>query len=89
MEVGSLRGERAPWTRTARTCRQLQRVKGGLWTLLVTRGIEPSNIAAGRTLCKSMVQRNFSDAVHSASSTIHQYRMFTFTTTLRQHGRDV
>ena len=62
---------------------------GGLWTLLVTRGIEPSNIAAERALCKSIVQRMISHAVHSASSTIYRYRLFTFTTTRKQHGRDV
>jgi transposase len=50
VELGYQRGERTPWASTVRTCKQLQKVTGGLWTFPETRGFEPTNNAAERAL---------------------------------------
>ena len=72
-----------------RTCQQLQKVRGGLWTFLETRGIEPTNNAAERALRQSVIQRKISQGVQSASGAVCRSRLLTVTTTLRQQGRDV
>ena len=89
VELGYQRGERTPWASTVRTCQQLQKVRGGLWTFLETRGIEPTNNAAERALRQSVIQRKISHGVQSASGAICRSRLLTVTTTLRQQGRDV
>ncbi|KRO91551.1 MAG: hypothetical protein ABR96_05650 [cyanobacterium BACL30 MAG-120619-bin27] len=89
VELGYPRCERTPWASTVRTCQQLQKVRGGLWTFLETRGIEPTNNAAERALRQSVIQRKISHGVQSASGAICRSRLLTVTTTLRQQGRDV
>ncbi|QPN66691.1 IS66 family transposase [Synechococcus sp. CBW1006] len=56
VELGYQRGERTPWASTVRTCQQLQKVTGGLWTFLENEGIEPTNNAAERALRQSVIQ---------------------------------
>ena len=89
VELGYQRGERTPWASTVRTCQQLQKVTGGLWTFLETRGIEPTNNAAERALRQSVIQRKISQGVQSRQGAICRSRLLTVTTTLRQQGRDV
>jgi transposase len=89
VELGYQRGERTPWASTVRTCQQLQKVRGGLWTFLETRGIEPTNNAAERALRQSVIQRKISQGVQSRQGAICRSRLLTVTTTLRQQGRDV
>ncbi|WP_255517701.1 IS66 family transposase [Synechococcus sp. CBW1108] len=89
VELGYQRGERTPWASTVRTCQQLQKVTGGLWTFLENEGIEPTNNAAERALRQSVIQRKISHGVQSASGAICRSRLLTVTTTLRQQGRDV
>jgi transposase len=89
VEQGAQRGERTPWASTVRTCQQLQKVTGGLWTVLETRGIEPTNNAAERALRQSVIQRKISHGVQSASGAVCRSRLLTVTTTLRQQVRDV
>ena len=89
VELGYQRGERTPWASTVRTCQQLQKVRGGLWTFLKTRGIEPTNNAAERALRQSVIQRKISQGVQSRQGAICRSRLLTVTTTLRQQGRDV
>ena len=89
VELGYQRGERTPWAGTVRTCQQLQKVRGGLWTFLETRGIEPTNNAAERALRQSVIQRKISQGVQSRQGAICRSRLLTVTTTLRQQGRDV
>ena len=89
VELGYQRGERTPWASTVRTCQQLQKVTGGLWTFLEIEGIEPTNNAAERALRQSVIQRKISHGVQSASGAICRSRLLTVTTTLRQQGRDV
>ena len=57
VELGYQRGERTPWANTVRTCQQILQLADGLWTLLETPGIEPSNNAAERALRQSVIQR--------------------------------
>ena len=88
VELGYQRGERTPWASTVRTCQQLQKVTGGLWTFLEIEGIEPTNNAAERALRQSVIQRKISQGVQSRQGAICRSRLLTVTTTLRQQGRD-
>jgi transposase len=89
VELGYQRGERTPWASTVRTCQQLQKVTGGLWTFMEIEGIEPTNNAAERALRQSVIQRKISQGVQSRQGAICRSRLLTVTTTLRQQGRDV
>jgi transposase len=89
VELGCQRGERTPWVRTVRTCRQLLQRSDALWTFLETPGVEPTNNAAERALRQSVIQRKISYGVQSAQGAICRSRLLTVTTTLRQQGRDV
>jgi len=89
VELSYQRGERTPWASTVRTCQQLLKVTGGLWTFLEIEGIEPTNNAAERALRQSVIQRKISHGVQSASGAVCRSRLHTVTTTLRQQGRDV
>ena len=77
VELGYQRGERMPRANTVRTCQQLQKVRGGLWTFLETRGIEPINNAAVRTLRQSVIQRKITFGVQSASGAIWRSRLLS------------
>jgi transposase len=72
-----------------RTCQQLLKVTGGLWTFLEIEGIEPTNNAAERGLRRWVIQRMTSRGVHSRQGAICRRRLLTVSTTLRQQGRDV
>ena len=72
-----------------RTCQQLQKVSGGLWTFLENEGIEPTNNAAERALRQSVIQRKISQGGQSRQGAICRSRLLTVTTTLRQQWRDV
>jgi transposase len=89
VELGAERGERTPWASTVRTCQQLQKVTGGLWTGMENKGIAPTNNAAERALRESVIQRKISHSVQSASSAVCCNRLLTVTTSLRQQGRNV
>ena len=89
VELGYQRGERTPWASTVRTCQQLQKVTGGLWTFLEIEGIEPTNNAAERALRQSVIQRKISHGVQSTKGAICRSRLLTVTISLRQQGRDV
>ena len=89
VELGYQRGERTPWASTVRTCQQLQKVTGALWTFLDIEGIEPTNNAAERALRQSVIQRKISHGVQSRQGAICRSRLLTVTTTLRQQGRDI
>ena len=89
VELGVQRGERTPWAKTVRTCRQILQVADGLWTFLETQGIEPTNNAAERALRQSVIQRRISHGVQSRQGAICRSRLLTVTTSLRQQGRDV
>ena len=89
VELGFQRGERTPWAKTVRTCRQLLQHQEALWTFLQIPGIEPTNNAAERALRQSVIQRKISHGVQSASGAICRSRLLTVTATLRQQGRDV
>jgi hypothetical protein len=89
VDLGCERGEQTPWSKTVRTCRQLLQRKQALWTFLEIQGVEPTNNAAERALRQSVIQRNISYGVQSASVAICRSRLLTVTTTLRQQGRDV
>jgi hypothetical protein len=89
VELGYQRGERTPWAKTVRTCQQILQLADGLWTFLETRGIEPTNNAAERSLRHSAIQRKISHGVQSSQGAICRSRLLTVTTTLRQQCRDV
>jgi len=89
MELGVQRGERAPWTCTVRSCQQLLKVTGALWTFLEIEGIEPTNNSAERVLRQSVIQRKISQGVQSRQGAICRSRLLTVTTFLQQQGRDV
>ena len=46
VELGFQRGERTLWANTVRICQPLQKVTGGLWTIVENKGIEPTTNAA-------------------------------------------
>ncbi len=89
VELGVQRGERTPWAKSVRTCRQILQVADGLWTFLETQGIEPTNKDAERALRQSVTQRRISDGVQSRQGAICRSRLLTVTTRLREQGRDV
>jgi transposase len=89
VELGVQRGERTPWACTVRTCQQLLKVIGALWTFLEIEGIEPTNNAAERVLRQSVIQRKISHGVQSRQGAICRSWLLTVTTFLRQQGRDV
>ena len=97
VELGAQRSERTPWASTVHTCRKLLKVTGALWTFLNIEGIEPTNNAAVdevfsagvRALRQSVIQRKISHGVQSRQGAISRSRLLTFTTSLRQQGRDV
>ena len=72
-----------------RTCQQFQKVTGGSWTFLETRGIEPTKKAAERALRQPVIQRKISHGIQSRQGAIWLSRLLTVTTTLRQQGRDI
>ncbi len=89
MELGYQRGERTPGSKTVHTRQQILQLADGLWTFLVTPGIEPTNNAAERALRQSVIQRKISHGDQSRQGAICRSRLLTVTTTLRQQGRDV
>jgi transposase len=89
VDLGCERGERTPWAKTVRTCRQLVQRKQALWTFLGTPGIDPTNNAAERALRPSVIHRKISHGVQSASGAVCRSRLLTVTATLRQQNRDV
>jgi len=89
VELGYQQGEQTPWAKTVRTAQQILQVADALWTLLETRGIEPTNNAAERALRQSVIQRKISHGVQSRQGAICRSRLLTVTTSLRQQGRDV
>ena len=70
VELGCQRGERTPWARTVRTAQQILQVADALWTVLETRGIEPTNNAAEPALRQSVIQRKISHGVQSRQGAI-------------------
>jgi transposase len=88
-EIDIQEGERTPWAKTVRTCRQLLKQKEALWTFLESQGIEPTNNAAERALRPAVIQRKISHGVQSTKGGICRSRLLTVTTTLRQHGREI
>lgn len=87
--LGCQKGEKTPWARTVRTCRQLQKQSQAFWTFLEQQGIEPTNNTAERALRHAVIQRKVSHGVQSRQGGICRARLLTVTTTLRQHGRDI
>ncbi len=89
VELGHQSGERTPWAKTVRTCRQILPVADGLWTFLEIQRIEPKNNAAERALHQSVIQRKISHNVQSHQGAICRSRRLTVTPNLRQQGQNL
>lgn len=88
VELAYQRGKQTPWAKTVRTCHTLRPVTDGLRTFLELKVVVPSNNAVEQALRQSMIQLKISHDVLSHQGAICRSRLITFTTTLRQQGRD-
>lgn len=97
VDLGSKRGEAAPWSRTVSTCGQLLKHKEVFWTFLELQGIEATtNAAVGeafsagvKTLRQVVIHRKISHGVQSTQGALSRSRLLTVVTSLRQQGNDI
>ena len=89
VDLGCERGERTPWARTVRTCRQLLQRREALWMFLDSQGVEPTTNAAEPALRQSVIQGTISHGVQSASVAICCSQLLTVITIPRQQGRKI
>jgi transposase len=82
-------GEQGDQEKTKRTCRNILKLEGSLWTFVRVEGIEPTNNNAERPLRRAVLWRRKSFGTQSESGSRFVERILTVVTTLRQQGRDV
>jgi len=89
--VGDLlrEGEACAHAKTARTCTNLLKVEGALWTFVWREGVEPTNNAAERAVRAGVLWRKGSFGTQSARGSRFVERMMTVVATLRQQERNV
>jgi len=82
-------GEKTPWAKTARTCRQLLTVEPALWLFVTVEGIEPTNNAAEQAIRPAVLWRKCSYGSQSAQGSLFVGRIITVVTSLRRQQRHV
>ena len=87
--LGFAKREKTPWACTVRTCRKILKVEPALWTFLDHPDVEPTNNAAERALRPAVIHRKLSYGVQSQRGALCQSRLLTWTTSLKQQGRDL
>jgi transposase len=85
LRAGSVCGQE----KTQRTCRNILKLEGSLWTFVRVKGVEPTNNNAERGLRRAVLWRRKSFGTKSKSGSQFVERILTAVTTLRQQGRDV
>jgi transposase len=82
-------GARCGSKKTRRTCANILKVEGCLWTFVRVAGVEPTNNAAERALRRAVLWRRKSFGTQSAEGSRFVGRLLTAVASLRQQGRDV
>lgn len=82
-------GEKTPWAKTVRTCRQLLKLEVALWTFVFTPGVEPTNNACEQALRPAVIWRRTSLGTQSHAGSAFVARMLTVKTTLERQQRGV
>lgn len=82
-------GARCGSKKTGRTCANILKVEGSLWTFVRVAGVEPTNNAAERALRRAVLWRRKSFGTQSAEGSRFGGRVLTAVESLRQQGRDV
>ena len=82
-------GEKTPFAKTVRTCRQLLKVESALWLFVTVEGIEPTNNAAEQAIRPAVLWRKCSYGSQSAEGSLFVGRMMTVVTSLRRQQRHV
>lgn len=82
-------GEALADTRTARTCRNILKLRPALWTFIDLPGVEPTNNTAERAARRAVLWRKRSFGSHSAAGSRYAERMLTVAATLTQQSRNV
>jgi transposase len=82
-------GEKTPFAKTVRTCRQLLKVEPALWLFVEVEGIEPTNNAAEQAIRPAVLWRKCSYGAQSAEGSLFVGRMMTVVTSLRRQQRPV
>lgn len=81
--------EKSPLSKTLRTCKELLKWEGALWTFAFQTGVEPTNNAAEQALRPAVIWRRLSFGSQSAAGSEFVERILTVITTLKVQGRDV
>jgi len=81
-------GTRLAQTQTRRTCANLLKLEGALWTFVNVEGVEPTNNHAERCLRRAVLWRRRSFGTQSESGSRFVERVLTTVTSLRQQKRD-
>jgi transposase len=74
---------------TRRTCENILKLEGALWTFVRVEGVEPTNNSAERGLRRAVLWRRRSFGTQSEDGSHFVERVLTAVTTLRQQKRDV
>lgn len=82
-------GTRCACSKTAATCRELEKLEPALWTFVRHEGIEPTNNASERTLRHAVQWRKTSYGTDSAAGSHFVENILTVVATCRQQGRHV
>jgi|SRR5262245_31520045 len=82
-------GEQCDQEKTKRSCRNILKLEGSLWTFVRVEGIEPTNNNAERPLRRAVLWRRKPFGAKSESGSRFVERILTVVTSLRQQGRDV
>ncbi len=85
LQVGTFVNHR----QTAKTCGNILKLEGALWTFVDHEGVEPTNNAAERALRRAVLWRKRSFGSQSERGLRFTERVLTVVTTLRQQQRDV
>lgn len=81
-------GTRCPGTKTAATCRELEKVETALWTFVRREGVEPTNNGPERTLRHAVMWRKTSYGTDNKHGS-HFVENLTVAATCRQQGRNI
>ena len=82
-------GQRVKQAKTRRTCANILKVEGSLWTFVRMEGVEPTNNMAERSLRRGVLWRRKSFGTQSGAGSQFVGRILTVVQTLRQQGREV
>lgn len=83
------KGDKSPWAKTVRTCRQLLKVEPALWLFTKVEGLEPTNNQTEQSIRPAVLWRRCSYGAQSAAGSLFVGRMMTVVTSLRAQRRNL